>query len=179
MMVAFAMCGVFALAGCEKEEVANASEENLVTNNQTSQTRASGPSASGHGTLSIENTTIAGDGFRQFSFHAKEKKNGVVSGSGVLTYTGGVLKTRFNINCLEVNGNVATMSGTIISDSQTPQNEGLLYWFKVVDNGGGSNADPDQLTLFYIGSDPLTYSCSADYGVTLYDIEGGNVQVKE
>lgn len=140
--------------------------------------RPSGPSVNGQGTVSLENTPLAGEGFRHFSFHANTKKDGSVKGSGVLTYTGGAQKIKFSINCLSVDGNHAILSGVTTSNTQTPANEGLLFWFEVFDNGEGNNAAPDQLSLYYQGSDPVTYDCSNDFEVELYEIEGGNIQVK-
>ncbi len=165
--------------GCSQEEMQTVDNENLVLNVDETQTRASGPSASGHGTLSFEGIPINAEGFRQFSFHARVKKNGSVQGSGVLTYIGGVRNLQFDIDCLEVDGNLAVMSGVVTRDNQNPNNEGLLCWFKVIDNGEGNNADPDEITLFYTGTNPATYDCANNFNVATYPIDGGNVQVRE
>ena len=164
--------------GCSQEDLQVADTENLIVSNET-QTRASGPSASGHGTLSFEGIPIEGEGFRHFTFHAREKNNGSVQGNGVLTYIGGVRNLSFDIDCLNIDGNHAIMSGVITRDNQFPENEGLLCWFEVFDNGEGNNADPDQMSLYYSGTDPETYDCANDFEVDIYEIEGGNIQVKE
>ena len=129
------------------------------------------PSASGHGTL-----TIPGDITRQFSFHANTMPNGSVQGSGVLTYTGGQLKVMFDIDCLSVTGNTATMSGTITRNDDNPAQVGLPCRFKVVDNGEGSNSNPDLMTLLQSG--PALPNCNAPLNIALSPIEGGNIQVK-
>ena len=164
------------LSGCQQEEPLESENQNLTT---TTQTRASGPSANGHGTLTFEGIPIEGEGFRQFTFHAREKNNGSIQGNGVLTYIGGVRNLKFDIDCLAVDGNLAVMSGVITRDNQFPENEGLLCWFKVIDNGEGNNADPDQISLFFSGTDSETYDCANNFTVAIYEIEGGNVQVKE
>ena len=164
-------------SGCSQEEPQVPDNENLIVTND--QTRASGPSASGHGTLSFEGIPIEGEGFRHFTFHARVKKNGDVQGSGVLTYVGGVRNLSFDIDCLNVIGNHAIMSGVTTRDNQFPENEGLLCWFEVFDNGEGNNSDPDQMSLYFQGSDPATYDCVNDFTVDIYEVEGGNVQVQE
>ena len=131
-----------------------------------------GPSANGQGSL-----TVGADQQRRFAFHANTMANGSVQGSGELTYTGGVLKIKFDINCLSVSGNTATMSGTLTSvEGTTAFQTGWNCWFKVVDNGEGFNASPDQMTLLY-GS-PTLGDCSNAYNLTLNPIDGGNIQVK-
>lgn len=166
------------LSGCQQEEPLESENQNLTVTTET-QTRASGPSVNGHGTLTFEGIPIEGEGFRHFTFHAKVKKNGDVQGSGILTYTGGVRNLSFDINCLSIDGNHAIMSGVTTRDNQFPDNVGLLCWFEVYDNGEGNNADPDQMSLYYQGVDSETYDCVNDFEVDIYDIEGGNIQVKE
>jgi hypothetical protein len=162
---------------CQQEDVQVADSQNLIITND--QTRAAGPSANGHGTITLENIPIDGEGFRHFTFHAKEQRNGSVQGNGVLTYIGGVRNLSFDIDCLSVDGTLAVMSGVITRDNQFPENVGQLCWFKVRDNGEGNNSDPDQITLFFSGTDPLVFDCAINYGNLMYDIEGGNVQVRE
>jgi hypothetical protein len=166
-------------SGCSQEETVVPDNENQNLTTETTDTRASGPSASGQGTISLDVIPPVGEGFRHFSFHARVKKNGSVQGGGVLTYAGGQRNIQFDIDCLEVIDNVAIMSGVTTRDNQFPQNEGLLCWFKVIDNGEGANADPDQMTLYYQGTNPATYDCVNNFEVAVYDIEGGNVQVRE
>ncbi len=157
---------------CQQEDLPLSQDENLVITTNNSQTRASGPSANGQGTLTNPDGTT-----RHFSFHAREKNNGSVDGNGVLSYNGGLLKIKFDVDCLEVIGNVAQISGIITSWSDNPDGEGRDFWFKVIDNGEGSNADPDEITRFGNSSVPL--DCTIDYGLELYPIEGGNIQVKQ
>ena len=139
---------------------------------------ANGPSVNGQGTLSFDEIPIDGEKFRHFTFHARILKDGSVQGNGVLTYAGGVRNLSFDIDCLNVDGNHAIMSGVTTRDNQFPENEGLLFWFEVFDNGEGKNADPDQMSLYFQGTDPVVYDCANDFFVDIYDIEGGNVQIK-
>ncbi|PKA84591.1 hypothetical protein ATE92_2789 [Ulvibacter sp. MAR_2010_11] len=170
-LLAVTVLSVFVLTSCQKENLVDSQTENLTTPTEAIQTRASGPSANGQGTITLGEETT-----RHFSFHAKEKNNGAVSGNGVLTYTAGQLKIHFDINCLAVDGNTATLTGVITKYADAPERVGWNCWFKVTDNGEGNNADADQMTLFL--SNPELEDCGFDYGLELLDIEGGNIQVK-
>ncbi|PKA84345.1 hypothetical protein ATE92_2532 [Ulvibacter sp. MAR_2010_11] len=160
--------------GCSRDtdSISESDTQNLVMKANN------GPSANGHGTLQLADIPVGGDdGKRQFTFHAREKKNGDVSGSGVLKYTGGGTDVRFDIDCLRVDGNTANMSGLVTQNSSDPSLEGTYHYFSVEDNGEGSGSSPDQITLFYSG-----YSesyCLDDNPFPLYSIVGGNVQVRE
>ena len=176
--LAIVTVGMFLFSGCSQEDLQVSESENLIVTNDA-QNRSAGPSASGHGTLTFEGIPIEGEGFRHFTFNARVKMDGSIQGSGVLSYIGGVRNLGFDIDCLEVDGNLAVMSGVITRDNQFPENVGLLGWFKVIDNGEGNNADPDQISLFFNGTNPETYDCANNFDVAIYEIEGGNVQVRE
>ncbi len=163
----------------QNEESLASQSESIIGNTNAFKNNAAGASASGQGTLTFDGIPIEGEGFRHFTFHARVKANGEVQGSGTLTYTGGVRNTRFDIDCLTVDGNHAIISGVTTRDNQFPENEGVLFWFEVFDNGEGSNADPDQMSLYYQGTNPDVYNCANDFDVPIYQIEGGNIQVRE
>lgn len=164
--------------GCTSDTLDTADEEVLTSHSLSA--KSSGPSASGHGTISFENLpTLNGEGFRQFTFHARENNNGTVTGGGVITYQGGELNLKFDINCLSVEGNIAVMSGVITKFKDNPASEGQLFYFEVMDNGEGSKTDTDQISVFYRGTDPAVYTCAINYDNPLYFIEGGNIQVQE
>jgi len=127
------------------------------------------PSANGQGTLTV------GDDSRHFSFHANTMPDNSVQGSGVLTYTANGLKIHFNIDCLTITGTTATMSGVITKDD-IAERVGWHIRFKVQDNGEGSNATPDQMSLMNLG--PTLPACNDPFSIGLAPIEGGNIQVK-
>lgn len=172
-LLALATGFMVVFSGCQKEDI-NVQSESLVIKSSATMTMASG-----QGTLVLEDTPINGEGFRHFTFQARVKPNGSVEGSGILTHIGGVRNISFDIDCLTVNGNHAIMSGVITRDNQSPPNEGILIYFVVFDNGEGANADPDQISVAYLGTNPATYNCANDYGVPSYEIVGGNIQVRE
>ena len=134
-------------------------------------TASNRPSANGQGTLTIE-----GDQSRHFSFHANTMPDESVQGSGVLTYTGGVLKITFDITCLTVVGKEARMSGIVTRDDQNPEFVGTYCRFKVVDNGEGANGGGDKISRLQIGF--LNAVPCNNNPLPLFTIEGGNIQVK-
>ena len=161
----------FILNSCSKEDLSSVQEADLVTTIDNTQTRSSGPSANGQGTLTNPDGST-----RHFSFHARENSDGTMDGNGVLTYGGGLLKIKFDVDCLEVIGNTAQISGIVTQWSDNPDGVGRGVWFKVIDNGEGTNADPDEITRLGNSAGPL--DCTIDYGLEIYPIEGGNIQVK-
>lgn len=177
-LLAIAVGFMTLFTGCQQEDLQVPQDENLVVTTNETQTRAPGPFAGGHGTVSLENFPIEGEGFRHFTFHAREKNNGNVEGNGVLTYIGGVEFSSFDIDCLVVDGNVAWMSGVVTRD-RLPELVGQLCAFRVVDNGEGAGAPPDELSILYYGTDPAVYTCVNTLLVPVYPIEGGNIQVRE
>ena len=124
---------------------------------------------------------------RTFSFQAQERTDGSVTGSGVLTIpqpgVAGNVQIHFDIDCLNIDGNSAIMSGTVSKSNVFP--ETFEVWFKVVDNGEGNNSSgPDQMTFLYGDEPDLIDDCTVDYNidypeeVPLNDVLSGNVQVK-
>ena len=128
------------------------------------------PSANGQGTFFFN------DNERHFSFHVNTMPNGSVTGSGVLNYNGsGNVQIKFDINCLTVIGSTATMSGTVTSSNLVSWTVGAPCVFRVVDNGEGSS-NPDEITLLYQTS---VWDCTTlPEEILLFQIEGGNIQVK-
>ena len=142
----------------------------LLVGNSFAQTTA-GPSASGHG-----NYTEADGELRTFSFHARTK-NGVTRGSFVVNNRSNGHFLKGDINCLNIVGNTATMSGTITSSSvEDLVPVGTQTRFGVADNGEGADALPDRMSRFSNFSQatcdesPITNHSLA--------VDGGNIQVK-
>jgi len=112
---------------------------------------------------------------RNFTFNAHLDKDGVTRGRGQLHNRDQDVQMKFQIDCLMVWGNVATMSGHYVRSSDLSL-EGAPIWFRVVDNGEGENAPPDEITLV-VGFFGPGVSCREDYPLDLFPIEGGNIQV--
>jgi hypothetical protein len=173
-LLAFAAIA-FMLTNCSKENepLTFEDEPNLAAEFKASE---SNPSANGHGTLYFEDAT------REFTFHAKMKPDGSVNGSGILTWSDGELVVKFSIDCLNIleDDMTAIMSGIVTSHSTDPEVVGRNCWFKVIDNGKGSNADPDEISLFYWypPDEQASQDCYTDNAVNMFQIAGGNIQVK-
>jgi hypothetical protein len=107
---------------------------------------------------------------RRIEFTANRNGLNEQSGQGSFFNTSTGLKVHFTIDCLKVEGNVATMTG--IWDSNGDSRYMLL---RVVDNGEGRRAT-DQVSPLY--SSPRPLSCNDSYDLPLFEAFGGNIQVK-
>jgi hypothetical protein len=133
----------------------------------------SGPSATGSGHFS------EGGALRTFSFSAITHADGTVSGNaeinnrGIPNTTAGT--SHIAIDCLQVVGNTAYVSGTI-TDSTVPGLVGDSGVFSVQDNGEGSNSPPDLISLasFYL---PFPQLCQVVHPAPTISIDAGNVQI--
>lgn len=109
------------------------------------------------------------------TFSAKRDSNGVVTGTAVVHDITAGVTARIDVNCLNVVGNTATISG-IVTKSSDPTLEGFEGVFQVVDNGEGGTPDLMSLANFHepgVGSD-----CSVPGEFDLVPLTSGNVQVR-
>ena len=98
----------------------------------------------GHGEGVVHSATGSGHmqlggELRTFSFSAVERNDGSVTGQAQLQARLVDSTSHVEIDCLNVVGNVAIVSGTLDS--------GITGAFAVEDNGEGGNAPPDRITL--------------------------------
>ena len=115
-----------------------------------------------------------GGELRTFSFNAVQRSDGSVTGQAQLQARLADNTTHVEIDCLNVVGNVAIVSGTLPS--------GVTGAFAVEDNGEGGNAAPDRITLLNTGPFFTPGICMfltpAVVAPFLLPIEHGNVQVR-
>lgn len=138
-----------------------------------------GPSANGQATLPLE---LLG-GRQTLSFHAREAKDGTVSGSVEVKSRGQDARIHATIDCLVIDGNEAILGGVFTQvrlGPDSPLPPGLIevggrLWFKVRDNGEGGGAGADQFSDVFPVPDFI--ECD-DFEVPLIPIEVGNIQVK-
>ena len=126
-------------------------------------------SATGSGHVTI-NASL-----RTFAFTVKRDASGTASGQLELNNRDQGTRSHARLNCLNVVGNTAIISGQI-NDSTSPAWEDAYVWLKVVDNGEGSNAPADKLTLVY--SVIPAFTCDLDALVPFLDVEKGNIQIR-
>ena len=163
--------GLTVIYSCSKEDLTTI-EENTILEESTLR-KGNLPAASGQGTIDF-----GAEGKRHFSFHAKTNKDGSVSGNGVLTYTQGELKIKFDIDCISVDGNTAYLTGKITSNSSNPERVGRDCYFAVVDNGEGANANPDLMRPFNTAPEGVDYDCNVINVLNpTYEVLEGNIQV--
>jgi len=157
---------------CDSDDLPISQDEEIMSKelNETSNKSKSATSAQGHG-IFIYNSGNK----RQFTFHANTMPDGSVEGNGVL-FINGVLKVKFSIDCMIIDGNTAAMSGYITKDE--PEYVGDYIWFKVVDNGEGNNSNPDEISLFWFWpSSSNGEDCNSFDNDEIYAIDSGNIQV--
>jgi hypothetical protein len=121
--------------------------------------------------------------YRTFTFSAQTDSAGVTTGVTQGFNRGLPFSWQGTINCLDVEGNIATMSGTVTYANPDPGPSGVTVGtplvFQVIDNGEGRNAPPDliSLTFFNPGGPPFPCLQSVDGIFANIPIEHGNVQV--
>jgi hypothetical protein len=117
---------------------------------------------------------------RTFTFNANTDSSGVTTGQTQGNNRSAGIKWHGTLNCLNVVGNVATMSGVVTDITPglgNPFVVGSNIVFQVIDNGEGSNAPPDLISLtFFFGIGPPP-GCTGFGVFATIPIEHGNVQV--
>ena len=131
-------------------------------------------SATGSGHFTATFAPTGEVGYRNFSFSAREI-DGVDSGKAQINNRSQNVVAHFDIDCLNVVGNVAHMSG-IVTQSSNPAEVGTRHRFAVQDNGEGAGAPPDLITT--APTVPLDYDCDNPTGTPTVPVENGNVQVR-
>ncbi len=127
---------------------------------------------------------ISVDNLRTFSFTAQRHADGTVSGQWVRVNhasKGGLGRSEGQVTCFTISGNTVWLGGFAKSGLfSTPDSSRDVAW-RVADNGQGSSAPPDQMSLQVVGA---FSGFAADYCATtpgspaLLNIEAGNIQVR-
>ena len=141
---------------------------------------APGPSASGHGTVLLQDTegkTVR----RQFSFSAKFRSDGTVQGTAILHNPSFDPKydAQFDITCLQIVGNRASFGGSIRKTTDPVFNDEFdAAFFTVFDNGEpGANNDTISEVFFDDVVEPSACQSIGADDFPQRPIESGNVQV--
>jgi hypothetical protein len=120
--------------------------------------------------------TLSGQ-LRTISFSAQRDASNNSRGQGELFNHVTGTKLHLDIDCLQVVGTVATISGMISRTNNPLIEEDTPFWLRVVDNGEGAKRPPDltsSVIAFLGGPGP---SCTTTYPTGMIPIEGGNIQV--
>jgi hypothetical protein len=118
-----------------------------------------------------------GSSHEHIAFSAVKADDGTVSGEARVAdmTASGQVTMQIEINCLNVIGNVAIVSG-IVTRSNREELVGLEGVFEVVDNGQG-NDPPDLMSLVNLHEVGVGTDCTVPAEFDLAPLEGGNIQV--
>ena len=141
---------------------------------------APGPSASGHGTVLLQDTegkTVR----RQFSFSARITSDGTVKGMAILHNPSFDPKydAQFEITCLQIEGNRASFGGSIRKTSDPVFNDEFDAAFFTVFDNGEPGADNDTISEVFFDNVVEPSACQfigAD-DFPQIPIESGNIKV--
>jgi len=134
------------------------------------------------GSGQFEFTSDAGvTALRTFAFQASKSSDGTVSGQAQVKNRATGQTLHIEIDCLNVIGNIAVLSGTATSATGPENSDGDAEIFAVEDSRQGANASPDMVTRAFGNSGFVcTDVTPADIGFLTYllnDIEAGNIQI--
>ena len=131
-------------------------------------------SASGFGQIHL------GLPFRNFAFSATEAADGSASGEAQIENRSSSFRGHIQIDCLNVLGDVAVMSGVWTSSNLPSIPVGSDAFFAVQDNSEGPSAPPDEITLGFSGLGiPCTFVTDpAPLAPFFVPIESGQIQVR-
>ena len=135
------------------------------------------PFAIGWAMRTYEGTDI----HRYLAFKARVKNSGNVKGEGIIIKTSEDpelrQEVRFKIDCLNIEGGQAIMSGVCLKGKDLAQEPGYwtgrLFQFKVIDGY------PDMMTHFANGTIEDAPICGEDVGWDLWEIEAGFIIVHD
>ena len=111
-----------------------------------------------------------------FVFNAVQHKDGTVNGHLIYKLRGADVSIHMDIDCLNIIGNQATMSGTVTKvtgDAPAFIFEGQRAVFKAQDNGEGGDAAPDLISDLFLFTGA---TCNNPFPVPYLPIDG-NIQV--
>ena len=123
----------------------------------------------------------AGDGLRNFTFHAMLQPDGSVNGSYRILRTD--LSTEFvvDVTCLSVVANRAWIGGRISFADSPGVRVGTISYFYAIDNGEGESAPPDIVSLARV-NDPegedLLFCANRPTLLPPRVVQFGNVQIR-
>jgi hypothetical protein len=137
-------------------------------------------SATGSG--QFEFTSTAGvTALRTFAFDARGSGDGTASGQAEVNNRAAEQRFHIQVDCLNVIGNIAVMSGTLTAAAGEGVSVGDAAIFAAQDNGEGSSVAPDRATRVFENTGlvctDITPANVGGYLDLLTDIERGNVQI--
>jgi hypothetical protein len=137
-------------------------------------------SATGSGQFEFTSETGV-TGWRTFAFEASKASDGTVSGQAQIDNRAAGRRFHIEIDCLNVIGNIAVMSGTLTQAAGAGISVGDSAIFAAQDNGEGAGAPPDRVTRTFentgLACTDITPANIGLYTYLLNDVQAGNVQI--
>jgi hypothetical protein len=119
--------------------------------------------------------------WRTFVLEASKSSDGTVRGEAQVNNRATGQTLHIEVDCLNVLGNIAVLSGTARSATGPDNSDGDAEIFAVEDNSQGATPDPDRVTRAFGNSGFVcTDITAANIGLLtslLNDIDAGNVQL--
>jgi len=164
---------VLTLVSCDHSDPLASSSDRVARATSVSAASALTASATGAG-----NTLVVGE-LRTFSFTAQRNQDGTSRGTAQVNNR--MVKEMFqlDLDCLQVAGNIAIMSGIITRHTDTTA-IGLTGVFGVIDNGAGAGDPRDEVTQVFFFRPGLVSCRDIDPALVHLNatpIVGGDVQV--
>jgi hypothetical protein len=111
---------------------------------------------------------------RTVVFSIKKYADGTVSGWYHSLKRGpGGANIRVRVECLHISGNEAWAGGTVVA-AVNPDNIGLPYSFRFLDNGEGAGAPSDEIGTARF----VEYDCTTEPDINLRQLRIGNLQIR-
>jgi hypothetical protein len=136
-------------------------------------------SATGSGQFEFTNAGVTA--LRTFAFEAAKSSDGTVTGQAQVKNRATGQTLHIQIDCLNVIGNIAVLSGTATSATGPGNSDGDAEIFGVQDNGRGATAGHDKVTRAFGNSGlvctDITAGNVAQFTYLLNEVEGGNNQI--
>jgi hypothetical protein len=110
------------------------------------------------------------------TFSAVQRADGTASGNATVHDVSAGVTARIDVNCLNVVGNTATISG-IVTRSNDPTLEGFVGIFQVVDGGDGKGS-VDFMSLANFFAVGTGNDCTIPGEFDLAPVDQGNIQVQ-
>jgi hypothetical protein len=129
-------------------------------------------SASGAGQIQ------SGGALRTFTFSAVTQSDGTVTGQAEIINRAANVKIHLAINCLEVTGNTAVVSGVVTQSNALDVDVGDIGVFAVRDNGAGSGAPRDEITSVEFNPASSGEDCTVGTTQPFVPIQAGNITVQ-
>ena len=138
-------------------------------------------SATGSGQFQFTSDTGV-TALRTFSFEARKLSDGRVRGEAQVKNRATGQTLNIHIDCLNVIGNIAVMSGIAWSATGPGNTDGDDQIFAVKDNGQGANAAPDEVTYSFGGTGLVCSGLTPEtvddaLAPFLFNVEAGNIQI--